>query len=189
MQDDFDEQALISQALEDPEMFRELYDRYFKRIYAYVASRVDQQADAEDIVSEIFLSVVKNLSQLRGQYATSFAAWLFVIARNAVTDHYRRKENVSSAVPFESASVHISTESDPGITVLNREGIAQLRGMIAALPERKREIITLKYYGNLRNQEIAAVLQIGEKTVAAYLSRALDELYEKYTVLQSEERR
>lgn len=188
MDDDFDgqEQELVRRALDDPTAFQELYERYFKRIYGYVASRINNRPDAEDVVSEVFLRVIQNLAQLRSQYPNSFAAWLFAMARNAVTDHYRRRAHTETIVPLDSSPPVTAVDLHPDTTIIEGENAAQLREMIATLSERKREVVMLKYYGGLRNQEIAVVLQIGEKTVAAYLSRALDELHEKYTILKSE---
>jgi RNA polymerase sigma factor (sigma-70 family) len=188
MEDGFEgrDQALVRHALEDPSAFQELYEYYFRRIYGYVASRINNRHDAEDIVSEVFLRVIRNLAQLRGQYPTSFAAWLFAIARNTVMDHYRRKNQSGAIIPFDSSAPVAVLELDPDKALIAGEDAAQLRDLITTLPERKREVIMLKYYGGLRNQEIAAVLQISEKTVAASLSRALDELHEKYVSLKSE---
>jgi len=188
MEDGFEgrEQALVRRALDDPSAFQELYEHYFRRIYGYVASRINNPHDAEDIVSEVFLRVIRNLAQFRSQHPTSFAAWVFSIARNTVMDQYRRKEQTGTIIPFDSSPPSAALELDPDTPLIEGEEAAQLRDLIATLPERKREVIMLKYYGGLRNQEIAVVLQIGEKTVAAYLSRALDELHEKYTNLKSE---
>jgi RNA polymerase sigma factor (sigma-70 family) len=188
MQDSFDdsEQVLVLRAINEPAAFQHLYERYFSRIYRYVASRINNQHDAEDVVSDIFLRLIQNLPQLRNQHSISFAAWLFVIARNAVTDHYRRRPHTETLIPLDAVPPTSAMESDPVATLIEGEDAAQIRRLIAALPERKREVVMLRYYGGLRNQEIAVVLQIGEKTVAAYLSRALDELHEKYTALKSE---
>jgi RNA polymerase sigma-70 factor (ECF subfamily) len=176
MEDDLEgrEQALVKGALDDPLAFQELYEHYFSRIYGYVASRINNQQDTEDVVSEVFLRVIRNLGALRNQRPTSFAAWLFAVARNAITDHYRRKEHTESVIPFDSPSSLIALALHPDTNLIGSEEAAQLRDLIATLPERKREVVMLKYYGGLRNQEIAVVLQIGEKTVAAYLSRALE---------------
>lgn len=188
MEDGFEgrEQELVRRALDDPRAFQLLYEHYFKRIYGYVASRINNQHDVEDIVSEVFLRVIRNLAQLRSQYPTSFTAWVFAVARNTVIDHYRRKEQSGTIIPFDSCPPTATLELDPDMSLIECEDAAHLRDLITTLPERKREVVMLKYYGGLRNQEIAAVLQIGEKTVAAYLSRALDELHEKYTNLKSE---
>lgn len=183
-----DERALVMWALDDPAAFQRLYERYFRRVYSYVAARVDDQHDAEDIVSDVFLRVVRNLNQLRNAHHISFAAWVFTIARNAVTDHHRRKPQREALVSLESAPP-VSTDSSHDTGLIDHENAAQLRRLIAALPERKREIITLKYYGGLRNQDIAALLHIRERTVGGTLSRALDELHQKYIALNPETER
>lgn len=184
--DGIKERELVRQALDDPAAFQRLYERYFGRVYGYVASRVIDQHDAEDIVSDVFLRVVRHLPQLRNNHQISFAAWLFTIARNAVTDHHRRKPQTETYMSLELAAPLAAADVSHDTTLIVSEDAAQLRRLIAALSERKREIVTLRYYGGLRNQEIAALLHIREKTVAATLSRALDELQEKYSALNPE---
>lgn len=182
------EEDLVRRAADDPAAFRQLYEHYFRRVYGYVASRISHPDDAEDAVSEVFLRVVRHLPRLRGQHPASFAAWLFTIARNTVTDYYRRQASSERAVALEAAPPAAALVRDPAALLIDGEDRRRLREMIAALPERKREVIMLKYYAGLRNQEIAAVLQIRERTVAAYLSRALEELYEKYTCQEAEQK-
>ncbi len=185
MPDDLDEheQALARRAAADPEAFQVLYHRYLRRVYGYVASRIANAHDAEDVVSEIFLHVVRNLDQLRNQQRASFAAWLFAIARNAISDYYRRQGAAQSLVALEAAAPLIAAQPTPDRVVTEQEDAARLLALVVALPDRQREVITLHYYGGLRNQEIAAVLGIGEKTVSAYLSRALNQLQEQYAAL------
>lgn len=184
MLDDLDEQALVRYAVDNPEAFQQLYHRYFQRVYAYVGSRVGQQHDAEDLVSEIFLRVIKHLDQLRNEQRISFAAWLFVIVRHAIADHYRRNRLSNQQVDLDVEETLSAAGPKPDEVLIGIEEAAQLRQMVTALSERKREIITLRYYGGLHNHEIAIVLGIGEKTVSAYLSRALQELRQYYGASQ-----
>ena len=187
MHDPVDEQELIQRASDDPDAFQELYSRYVKRVYGYVASRISHSQDAEDVVSEVFLRVIKNLDQVRLRQQTSFAAWVFVIARHAIADHYRKNGHAEAQVSLDVAAPFASGAKQPDHIFSENEEAAWLYRMILSLPERKREVITLRYHGGLRNQEIASVLGIGEKTVAAYLSRALNDLQEKYRASQSSE--
>jgi RNA polymerase sigma-70 factor (ECF subfamily) len=184
MHDSVDEQILIQRALYDPDAFQDLYYRYVRRVYGYVASRISHRQDTEDVVSEVFLRVIKNLDQLRQRQQTSFAAWLFVIARHAIADHYRKNGHSEEHISLDAAEPPAPAEKQPDHIFSENEEAARLYRMILSLSERKREIITLRYYGGLRNQEIATVLGIGEKTVSAYLSRALNDLQEKYHAAQ-----
>jgi RNA polymerase sigma-70 factor, ECF subfamily len=177
------EQALARRAVDDPDAFQQLYRRYVRRVYGYVAARIANPGDAEDVVSEIFLRVVKRLDQLRNQQHLSFVAWLFAIARNAVSDYYRRDGHANRLVPLDATPL-AAADSPLDHAIIADEDAAPLRALIRALPERQREVITLRYYGELRNREIADVLGIGEKTVSAYISRALRDLQADYTALK-----
>jgi RNA polymerase sigma-70 factor (ECF subfamily) len=183
--EELQEAALIQAAVHDPDAFQALYQRYLRRVYAYVAARVGNPQDAEDVVSEIFLRVIRHLDRLHKPQQTSFAAWLFVIARHAVTDHYRRNGQAARLIPLGSAEHLPQPGAQPDALLSEADETARLGQMIALLPERKREIITLRYYAGLRNHEIAAVLGIGEKTVSATLSRALNDLHAHYQTFEA----
>ena len=62
------EKKLVQEALDNPEAFHRLYELYLDRIYGYVASRIGDTHDAEDIVSNVFLQVFQKLDQLNNQY-------------------------------------------------------------------------------------------------------------------------
>lgn len=184
-----DDGTLIQRAIDDPDAFHQLYERYFRRVYGYVASRVNSSQDAEDVVSDVFLRVIKNISQLRQRQHTSFASWLFVIARSAIADHYRKHGHSEAHLSLDDAEPPAPTDNQPDHIISQNDEAKILYRLILRLPERQREIVTLRYYGGLRNQEIAVVLGIGEKTVSAYISRALKDLQEKYQVMYLESER
>ena len=85
-----DEQTLIAAAQADPARFLDLYDRYVERIYAYVSRRAANRAVAEDITSAVFEQALAALPKFEWR-GLPFAAWLFRIASNALTDHWRRE--------------------------------------------------------------------------------------------------
>src|SRR5579884_3840881 len=79
------ERALVDAAKQDRSRFADLYEIYFDRVYAYVARRVQDRADAEDLTSEVFEQALANLGRFEWRGAP-FAAWLFRIAANALHD-------------------------------------------------------------------------------------------------------
>jgi RNA polymerase sigma-70 factor (ECF subfamily) len=83
------ERLLIEAAQRDPARFAALYDLYFDRIYAYIASRAASRDEAEDMVSEVFHKALANLRRFEWRGAP-FSAWLYRIAANEVTDHVER---------------------------------------------------------------------------------------------------
>jgi RNA polymerase sigma-70 factor (ECF subfamily) len=80
--------ALVARAKRgDSEAFGELYDHYVGQVYAYVAVRLSNQEVAEDATQTIFVRALHSIASCRDD--AGFAGWLFAIARNIVTDHYR----------------------------------------------------------------------------------------------------
>jgi RNA polymerase sigma-70 factor, ECF subfamily len=168
------------------------WDSLFDRYYATVARFVFQLSgefsheDTEEICQETFLSVVRNLSSFQGR--SSFQTWLLRIAANKAMD-YREK---TRAAKRGGNAVHISIDQrqnddelpiDPPSGTPGPDGLLQIaetsrlmRESLDRLGEPCREIIELRYYGDLSYAEIAAELRLNPKTVSSRLSKCLDRL-------------
>lgn len=167
------EQQLLEQLATQPNAFREVYREYFPRVYGYIAARVNSPHDAEDLVSETFLTVVEKLSTFDYRGKGSFAAWVFQIAYYKVGDYYRRKQPIDiqlDTIPHGHPSLDDHLQ--------HQETASEIRQHIRQLPQRRQEVITLRYFGGLRNNEIAQLLGLDERTVASHLSRALNDLHQ-----------
>jgi RNA polymerase sigma-70 factor (ECF subfamily) len=169
------------------------WDSLFDRYYATVARFVFQLSgdfsheDTEEICQETFLSVVRNLSSFQGR--SSFQTWLLRIAANKAMD-YREK---TRAAKRGGNAVHISIDErrsdeelsidppsgNPGPDALlqSAETCRLVRESLDRLGEPCREIIELRYFGDLSYDEIAAELRLNSKTVSSRLSKCLDRLF------------
>jgi len=174
------ERALLKRARGDPKAFRALYDHYFPRVYAYVSYRVGRVQDSEDVVADTFLTAVDRLDTFQWRGEGSFAAWLFRIARNRVSDFYRRGQGSEETIPLEDLPDLASSALLPADAVAQKEKFAYLRRLIGTLSPRRQEVITLRFFGGLRNKEISALLELDERTVASHLCRGLEDLHRKY---------
>ncbi len=172
-----DEARTLERAREDPTAFAPLYERYFPRIYAYCLRRTGTAEGAEDLTSFVFTRALTGLGSYRGG---SVAAWLFRIARNAVANHRRDSR---PQVPLASATI-APQPSESGDQPLDRlvraEERERVARLIAALPERERELLALKVAGGLSAKEIGAVLGKSEGAVRVALHRVIQGLRVAY---------
>ena len=181
------ERRLIEQARSEPDAFRELYRHYFPRIYAYIAYRVGRRQDAEDLTSETFLRAVEHLADFEAQHEGAFAAWLVRIAGNVVNGFYRRNHRQPEPISLDALPEIASSTLLPDDALTRKERFIWLRNRISNLSPRRQEVIRLKYFAGLRNNEIAAILDLDERTVASHLSRALDDLQKQYRAILADE--
>ncbi|WP_119069560.1 RNA polymerase sigma factor [Aggregatilinea lenta] len=175
-----DERQILEDLRHNPDAFRVLYQRYFPRVFAYTAYRIGRNQDTEDVVAETFALVVEKIDQFEWRGDGSFAAWLFRIAHSRVQQFYRQRHVRHVPVPLDDLPEIESHLPSPDQVFADKERFWELRQAIETLSPRKQEIVTLRFFGTLRNREIAAVLGLDERTVAAHLSRAVADLQRLY---------
>src|SRR5437899_6143443 len=90
-----EERLLVEAAQKDPRRFGELYESNFERVYAFIARRVGNRHEAEDVTAEVFHHALANLSKFEWR-GVPFAVWLFRIASNLMADRWRRISKESS---------------------------------------------------------------------------------------------
>jgi RNA polymerase sigma-70 factor (ECF subfamily) len=172
----------------DPQAMKYLYQRYFPKVYAYMSYRVGRVQDVEDLVAETFMQAVSQFAHFQWQGVGSFAAWLFRIAHNQVANFYRRQQRAPEAVTLEELPEIAANGHLPDDLLLRKEQFYQLLQLLKTLSTRRQEIITLKFFGGLRNQEIAEILALDERTVASHLCRGLEDLSQRYAAELQKER-
>ncbi len=172
--------TLARDASHDFITIQELYKSYHKRIYNYVGQRVSNLQDTEDLVSDIFLRILRRLQKFKNCYRLSAQAWVFTIAHNMIIDYYRKSARNLQELELEGVINLLPINFNLEILHIERERNRRLHVIINQLPKRRREAIILKYFGGLRNLEIARVMKVDERAVASYINRGLNDLHEAY---------
>ena len=158
--------------------FAELYHEYFPKVFAYVYGRVQQREVSLDIVSDVFEKAFLKKKSLRSP--ESFGSWLFTIARNEVSSHWRKEKPAARAAheaAWENALHH--QPRGPEESLLHKERLDALSVLVQQLPRREQEIIALKFDAELTNREIAQILNTSEVNVRVTIFRALRKLRER----------
>jgi len=160
------ERLLIEAAQRDRSRFAELYEDNFERVYAFIARRVRDRDEAEDLTSEVFHQALANLARFEWR-GVPFAAWLFRIAANAIVDRAKRaaKERDLPA-PDEPAEVGLE----------DIEQRAHLFRLVGQLPPDQHRVIVMRFAEQKRIREIAHELGRTEGAVKQLQLRGLQNL-------------
>ena len=163
-----DERLLIEAAQNDPSRFAELYEHHFHRVYAYVARRVRDRSEAQDLTAHVFQQALANLGKFKWKGAP-FAAWLFRIASNAIADHSRKQAR-------ESGEAMNPAENSTAVDLELVERRARLFQAVETLPDDQRRVITMRFADEKSIREIAAELERSEGAVKQLQFRGLENL-------------
>jgi RNA polymerase sigma-70 factor (ECF subfamily) len=150
-----------------------LYDRHVAAIYRYVYYRVRDDAEAEDLTSDVFIRALKAMPRYEPRQA--FLAWLYRIARNAVIDRARKGNR---QVSFEDALEHPGVDKivEPDAEILAHSDSATLRDALQKLTPLQREVVVLRFLEGYSTLEIAGMVGKREGTVRGIQFRAIGAL-------------
>lgn len=148
-------------------------------VHAYAISLLGDRAAAEDVTALAFERLYRSRARLDASRGTP-RAWLFSIARNAALDELRRR----GRRPVDELDEQRIGESD---ALEHLERRATVRAALAALPPREREVVLLKFHGQLTNAELARALGVSESNAGTRLHRALTRLREQCADLDRKE--
>jgi RNA polymerase sigma-70 factor (ECF subfamily) len=145
-----------------------LYAASMPRIYNFFRYRVGDGPEAEDLTSVTFEKAWRARHRYRRDLA-AFTTWLYTIARNVAIDHYRQ---MHANVPIEEALDVAAAESADAVAE-KRSDAARLSHLLELLPDREREILSLKYGAGLTNRAIARMTGLSESNVGTIVHRTV----------------
>ncbi len=126
----------------------DVYRACYGKVRAYVAQKLGNAQEAEDLVSEIFLKVYEKLDTF-DETRASVSTWVYSIARNAVIDYYRTRR------PTEPLPEALAAQQDMERELLHKDALQDLSRALQQLDTRARDIVILRYYNGLPLKTIA----------------------------------
>ncbi|WP_158276995.1 sigma-70 family RNA polymerase sigma factor [Paraconexibacter algicola] len=177
----------------DDQAFELLYERYHRRIAAYIFGMVGDYGRAEDIAQDVFMSALRRMRETDRPIA--FKPWVYEIAKNACIDQFRRSrrtEEVSYDADEGLGAVDygklVTTGPAPDVAVDQKMSIDHLRGAFGGLSETHHQILVMRELEGLSYREIGERLGMSRASVESTLFRARRRLSEEYEELSSGER-
>jgi RNA polymerase sigma-70 factor, ECF subfamily len=174
----------------EAEAWDELFDLHYAAAGRFIFQLAPEftREDSEEICQETFLSVIRNLDSF--QEESQFQTWLFRIAANKARD-YRERRNAAKRGGGQTPLSLQAEDPESGLTLdppanspapderlMNAEQMAGVRQALDQLEAPCRDIIELRYFGDLSYEELSRTLKLNPKTVSSRLSKCLDRLEE-----------
>lgn len=154
--------------------FKEIYDRYFEKLFVSCFGIVHHTQEAEDIVIITFNKLFERHANF--QSIGQMQAWLFLAARNNCIDTLRRRKVLLSTLE-KADNTNLPSVEDQSINdELDALLLDRLFQLIEELPKQSRQVIRLKYMEGLKYKDIAEKLDVSPRTVENLLRYALDRL-------------
>jgi RNA polymerase sigma-70 factor (ECF subfamily) len=159
-----------------PAGLRALYEETLPAIYRFIYGKVGNREEAEDLTSQVYIKALNGLDQSRD--VASAQAWLFQVARTTIADYWRgfyrlRTSSLDDLLAAGWDSPGAAPAQPADLTGDANQTVSRAQRVLASLPERYRDVLTLRFLQNLSLKETAARLNLSEANVKVLQFRAL----------------
>ncbi len=167
------ETSIIQQSLAEPESFRPLYEKYYKKIFLFLFHRLGDKEQSADMTQQVFLKALGGLSKFQDR-GFPFSAWLYRIAINECNGHFRKTKQIRIVTLEETTVIHLFEEltTDHTIETLHQK----LPTILQQLKSEELQLIELRYFESRPFAEIASILNITETYTKVKTYRVLDKM-------------
>ncbi len=158
-----------------------LFMHYYGKLFCFVSGYVASREEAEEIASDVFVTVWKNRSDLHN--VQNITSWLYTIARNMAVSHTRKQASIRHGAGIDTAEYLAGDMYDnPETKLIGAELLDKFDRVVETLPAKSREVFKLVRFHGLRYREAADVLGVTEKTIEAHMTSAVKKIRESIHV-------
>ena len=170
--------TLISQFKSgDSNSFSRLVDRYQKRLYGFIFSKVQDAELADDVFQDTFVKVVKNIRLGRYKDEGRFLSWMIRIAHNIIMDHYRKinrlPKHESKYHDFDVLDRLVEKSSSIESMMIESQIHADLSVLIDELPHTQKEVLHMRLFQEMSFKDIAELTDVSINTALGRMRYAI----------------
>ncbi len=148
----------------------EIFNYFSPKFFGFFMVRISHRETAEDLTQSVFLKLVKKISTF-DEKAGNFSSWFWQIARNTLTDHYRRQKPVLlSDTELENQAISETKES-PFNDLMEKEKIKEIIKATEKMNKEEQEIFSLHYLSGVSYRELSETLNKPEPTLRVAVHR------------------
>lgn len=167
------EEGILRQAIDNPNAFAPIYEKYYLAIFKFVLQRVENENIASEIVSDVFAKAIFNLKKYKFK-GTPFSAWLYRVAYNEIATKFRKgKRNRTVNIPDESWNMFQSEEEE---FEDNSFSIKKMKSCLQQLKPHEIELIEMRFFEERAFKEIGEILELTTENARVKTHRALKKL-------------
>jgi RNA polymerase sigma-70 factor (ECF subfamily) len=163
--------------------FADLYRQYLPKVYRYISYRISDRLTAEDLTSAVFEKALSKFRSYRSEKA-GFSTWIFTIARNTLTDHFRVNRKGQN-IQLDDPLALVAQDGSPEEVNERAEELQLLNSCLSRLSPAEREIISLKFGAEMTNRQISGILALSESNVGVIVYRAVRKLRDDFRERQN----
>ncbi len=166
----YDEKQVLDSLSKGNELaFTQVFDRYRPRVYSVALNLLKSSTLAEEVVQDVFLKVWQKRENLPG--IKRFDAYLFMMARNNIYDHFKKLAHETEACKFFMGKADFIENTD--YQMIEGEYTEILKQAVNKLTPQQKEVYLLAKEQHLSHEEIAKELNISRLTVKTHMAQAL----------------
>lgn len=149
-----------------------LYERYYRQIFLFVYKRVDEEENAADVTSQVFLKAMLNLEKYQFK-GVPFSAWLYRIAINEVNQFFRETRNQRTvSIESEGLPMLMAEVEEPS----NEAAVQRMLVVLQSLTPDEIQLVELRYFEKIPFRDVAEIYNITENNAKVRLYRILEKM-------------
>lgn len=149
-----------------------LYSEFYPKVLGYMRSRITDYHDAEDLAEDVFVKIYNNWDRFDGKLA-SVSTWIYTIARNTLTDHFRTRKTYAD---IESIVEPVSGDDGPDDVTADNETAEELASALEKLDEKERDLIIMCYYHGMKLIDTAEKMHVTYSQAKRIRNKALPKM-------------
>ena len=165
----------------DKEAFEAIFDRYYDLLHTFAKQILKDSFAAEDIIQNVFIKVWIRKERINSKL--SLRSYLLVATRNELFDYMRRRYNLLRSDINDGLLDVADTDPDAGEYLLHRERAGFIDAAMRSMPDKRREIFSMRYDRNMTNAEIARALNLSIRTVEKHVDLSIKQIRRTISVL------